>query len=91
MMKLKQDSGGEGVLFYILREDYFHILDGARIIQNKNGVKYYAGSQTDFPMLGDNPQLQEYSVMLREAYNVLNTIKQINYIIFYKKASYKNS
>ncbi len=44
MMKLKQDSGGEGVLFHILREDYFHILDGARIIQNKNGVKYYAGS-----------------------------------------------
>lgn len=78
MMKLKQDRGGEGVLFHILREDYFHILDGVRIIQNKNGVKYYAGSQTDFPMLGDNPQLQEYRVMLREAYNVLNTIKPIN-------------
>ena len=29
-------------------------------------------------MLGDNPQLQEYRVMLREAYNVLNTIKPIN-------------
>lgn len=79
MMKLKQTSEEEaGILFCIESEDMYHILDGVRTIQSKNGIKYYAGRQTGMTVSEYNPQLQEYRAMSREAYNVLNTIKPIN-------------
>lgn len=78
-MKLKQSDGpASGALINIVNDEYYHIIDSVRTIQSKNGIKYYAGTRKDFPIDPNNPQLQEFLTMSREAYNVINTIKPIN-------------
>lgn len=79
MMKLNQTTGaGEGRLISIESETTYGMLDSVKIIQSKNGVKYYVGTPTDFPISGDNSQYDEFKRMARESYNIVQGTKAIN-------------